>query len=506
MGLKGFACGIAFSLFLAQGQAFAGKANDTLVYASDTEPENVSPYHNDAREGVILAHLAWDTLIYRDPQTGEYKPMLATHWQQVDPLTLDFDLRQGVTFHNGDPFTADDVVFTFNYVASPEGKVVTQQNVNWIKSAEKLGEYKVRLHLKQPFPAALEYLANPLPIYPGKYFQKVGLAGFAQKPVGTGPYRIVAVTSGQGVTLERNPDYFKDSPQGQPRIGHIQFRVIPDAETRLAELMTGGIDWAWRVAPDQAEQLKAAPNLTVESGASMRIGFLSMDAQGASSPDSPFAKAEVRQAINYAINRKAIASQLMGGGSQPLQVACYPEQFGCDAKAVPGYPYDPAKAKALLKAAGYPNGFSTEIFAYRDRDVVEALIGDLRAVGIDAKLRYLKYAALRDQQRAGKVPMAFLAWGSFSIADASAATGVYFKGNADDVAKDPQVIDWLKVADTAMDPAVRKDNYRKALQRIAAQAYWAPVFNYSINYAFTSDLAFQPYPDELPRFALAHWN
>ncbi|QDD88251.1 ABC transporter substrate-binding protein [Pseudomonas oryzihabitans] len=506
MGFKGFVCSFALFLVLAQGQAFASKANDTLVYASDTEPENVSPYHNDVREGVILAHLAWDDLVYRDPNTGKYLPMLATHWEQVDPLTIDFDIRKGVTFHNGDPLTADDVVFTFNYVTSPEGKVVTQQNVNWIKSAEKLGDYKVRLHLKQPFPAALEYLANALPIYPAKYFQQVGLAGFAQKPVGTGPYRIVSVTSGQGVKLARNPNYFKDSPQGQPRISHIEFRVIPDPETRMAELMTGGVDWIWRVAPDQAAQLKGIPNVTVESGASMRIGFLSMDAQGTSSPDSPFAKLQVRQAVNYAINRQAIASQLMGGGSQPLQVACYPGQFGCDAKAVTGYPYDPAKAKALLKAAGYPNGFSTELFAYRDRDVAEAIIGELRAVGIDAKLRYLKFAALRDQQRAGKVPMALLAWGSFSIADASASTGVYFKGNADDVAKDPQVIDWLKEADTSMDPEVRKADYRKALQRIAAQAYWAPLFNYSVNYAFNSDLAFQPYPDELPRFALAHWN
>ncbi|MGU7802484.1 ABC transporter substrate-binding protein, partial [Escherichia coli] len=96
----------------------------------------------------------------------------------------------------------DDVVFTFNYVQKPESKVVTKQNVDWIKSAEKLDDYKVRIHLKEAFPAALEYLSGPTPIYPAKYFQQVGLEGFSKAPVGSGPYRITAVASGKGVKLE----------------------------------------------------------------------------------------------------------------------------------------------------------------------------------------------------------------------------------------------------------------------------------------------------------------
>ncbi len=87
------------------GPALAGKANDTLVYASDSEPENLSPYHNNLREGVILARNVWDTLLYRDPKTGQHQPMLATAWTWVDPVTLDLTIRDGVTFHNGDPLT-----------------------------------------------------------------------------------------------------------------------------------------------------------------------------------------------------------------------------------------------------------------------------------------------------------------------------------------------------------------------------------------------------------------
>jgi peptide/nickel transport system substrate-binding protein len=160
----------------------------------------------------------------------------------------------------------------------------------------------------------------------------------------------------------------------------------------------------------------------------------------------------------------------------------------------------------LLKAAGYPNGFETDLYAYREREYAEALIGDLRKVGINARLHYLQYAALRTAQRSGKTPLTFQAWGSFSVNDASAFVSVYFKGGPDDSAKDATVAKWLDTADTSNDPAVRKADYAQALNRISKEAYWAPLFSYSTNYAFTSSLNFKAYPDELPRFYEASWK
>ena len=125
--------------------------------------------------------------------------------------------------------------------------------------------------------------------------------------VGTGPYKAVSVVAGEGVTMEINKDYFPDSPQGKPHIGHLKFRVIPDAETRLAELMTDGVDWTWRVTPDQAVDLKGMQSLTVTSGETMRIGFLILDARGTSTENSPMKHLKVRQAINHAINRNAVS-------------------------------------------------------------------------------------------------------------------------------------------------------------------------------------------------------
>jgi peptide/nickel transport system substrate-binding protein len=244
----------------------------------------------------------------------------------------------------------------------------------------------------------------------------------------------------------------------------------------------------------------------VQSGETMRVGFLTLDGVGSSSPNSPFKDIRVRQAINYAVNRKGMAGSVVRGGSQPVYAPCFRTQFGCETKAVVQYEYNPAKAKALLAEAGYPKGFDTDLYAYREREYAEALIGDLHKIGINARLHYMKYSAMQAEYRAGRTPMTFQAWASFSVNDTSAFTGVWFKGGADDTSKDPQVKKWLDAADGSIDAAVRKDNYSRALQKISQQAYWAPLFSYSTNYVYTSALSFQGYPDELPRFYEASWK
>jgi peptide/nickel transport system substrate-binding protein len=488
----------------AASPLLAGKSDDTLRWASDREVENVDSYYNNAREGIVFARLTWDQLLYRDARTGEYKPELAKRVRWVNDTTLEVDLREGITFQNGDKFTADDVVYTLNYVVNPESKVVDPTNVDWIKNAEKLGPYKVRINLNAPFPAAFEYLSGPISIYPHEYYAKVGPQGMGLKPIGTGPYMVTAVDPGKSVHWVKNPHYFKDSPKGQPSIGKLEYRTLPDKETQTAELLTGGLDWIWRVEKDQAEKLKQVPNLTVISASTMRIGYIGM--RTFTDRNTPTKDLRVRKAIAYAIDRQSIADHLVGGGSQVVNSACFPEQFGCTDQGVPRYTFDPAKAKALLKEAGYPNGFTIDFYAYRERPYAEAMIGYLRDVGITANLRFMKYSALRDAVRKGTPDLFFMTWGSNSIADTSAITGIFFRGMESDVNHDPQVMDWLKVADTSIDVKVRKKNYQEALARIEQEAYWLPLFTYPINYAFTSDLEFTPSTDEIPDFVTAHWK
>ncbi len=190
---------------VAAGPALAGKKDDTIRFAYDQVIENVDPYFNNVRLGVILGANVWDTLVYRDPETNAYKPQLATAWKWIDDKTLEFELRKGVKFHNGEDFDADDVVFTLSFASDPANKSTQQTNISWIAKVEKLDQYKVRIHTKQVFPAALEYLAGPLVIHPNEYYAKVGPKGMNEKPVGSGPYRITEHIIGKTIRLERIP-------------------------------------------------------------------------------------------------------------------------------------------------------------------------------------------------------------------------------------------------------------------------------------------------------------
>jgi peptide/nickel transport system substrate-binding protein len=497
---------IAHRLGLALVTAFAlatpvlaAKRDNSIRFAYEHVPESVDPFMNSVRIGVIIGQQVWDTLIYRDPKTGDYKGQLATAWKWIDDKTLEVELRRGVKFHNGEEFDADDVVYTLNFVAKPENKVVTQQNVNWIDRAEKLDKYKVRIIAKRPFPAAIEYLAGPVVIHPNEYYAKVGPQGMNEKPVGSGPYRVTEHAIGKFVRLERNADYFKDSPKPQPKVDKVEIRFIPDAQTRVAEMLAGSLDMIMNVAPDQAQQLRAVPNLQVVSGETMRFAFLQLNTTE-QTPAPPLRDVRVRKAILHAIDREAMVKSLVGEGARVVHTLCFPAQFGCTDKGAPRYAYDPGKAKQLLAEAGFPNGFELDFHAYRERNQTEAMIGYLRAIGIRANLRFVQYAAIRDAIRAGKVSMAHYTWGSFSVNDVSAATPVFYKGTADDMSRDPEVIALLERGDGSVDAEIRKEAYGKALALIQERAYSLALYSLPTAYVAAKDLTFTPHPDEMPRF------
>ena len=485
--------------------AWADKANDTLVFADTEEVATFDQYYNTDRIGIIVAHHIFDRLLWRDPETNEIEPMLAKAWKWVDDDTLEFELREGVTFHDGESFEAEDVVYTLQHAIDPESEIKAANNVAWIDSVEAVDDMTVRIHTKGPFPAAPQYLAGPIPIYGKDYYSEVGPEGMNKNPVGSGPYTVAEIKPGNSVRFEANEDYWEGGPRGVPDIGTLVLRTIPDKNTQVAELMSGGVDWLWKVEPDQAEALKPHPDLTVEAAPTMRVGSFPMDAAGRTGEDNPLTNKKVRQAIAHAINREGILTSLLGEGGEVIHSACYPSQFGCT-QDVQTYEYDPERARELLAEAGYEDGFEVKFDAYRDRPLAEAIIGNLREVGIDANLNYGRYATIRDVVRAGDSAMNFMTWGSYSINDASAFTGNFFKGSSDDTAQDEEVQKWLETADTTNDPDVRRENYDKALRKIAEEMYMLPLWSYPYIYAYTDELDFTPYPDEVPRFDLASWK
>jgi peptide/nickel transport system substrate-binding protein len=484
--------------------ASAARSDNSVRFASAEVLEHIDPYFNNARLGVIVGQHIWDTLVYRDPATNQHKGLLATAWTWIDDKTIEFDLRDGVKFHNGSAFDADDVVYTLNFVSKPENKVVNQQYVGWIDRAERIDRLKVRIVAKAPTPAALEYLAEYIPIHSKAYHEKVGPKGMNERPVGTGPFRVTEHVIGKVIRLERNPDYFAGGVKSIPKIARLDVRLIPDRQTQLAEVLSGAVDFLMNVAVDQAEQLRVVPDLQVHFGETQRIAFLHLDTTERTSAP-PLRDVRVRKAILHAIDRPTMVKTLVGEGSRVLHAICFPTQFGCSDKQAPRYDYDPQKAKQLLAEAGYATGFDVDLFAYRERPQTEAMINYLRDVGIRANLRFMQFAAMREQVRAGKAALAHETWGTL-VNDVSAMTSVFFKFTPDDVNRDPEVRDLLNRGDTSADSQVRKQAYAKALALIQERAYAVPLFSLPTYYVTAKDLVFAPPADEKPKFWEMSWR
>ena len=490
------------SLFTVSA-AHAGKENDTLVWVTKFEPPTYNYYDQTLREGVILSRHIWDSLYWRDLETGEFKPHLATKMEYSNPTTIDITLRKDIVFHNGEKFDADDVVFTINEIINPENKYKNRKLISWAKKAEKTGQYSVRLHLGKIFAPAMEMLSTAVVMYPDEYYKKVGKNGFARAPVGTGPYKAAEIVPGKHLALERNESYFGGA-KGKANISKVLMRFVDEPNTQIAELMSGNADLIWRLNKEQGKKLNRVSGVSAVAGETMRVGYLQFDSSG-STGDHPLKNIKVRQAISHAIDRESIAVNLQGGG-QVLDLFCYPTQVGCESPDAPKYKYDPAKAKQLLAEAGYPNGFEIDFYAYRNRYFAEAMMGFMAEVGIKAIMEWMKYSALRDKVRKDEVPFNFMTWGSGSVNDVFRITSYFFNHSSDDLALDPDVKKYLDAGDGTIVLEDRKKNYSEALRLIAERAHALPLFSYAYYYGMSDDLDFKTTPDEIVHLYRAKWK
>jgi peptide/nickel transport system substrate-binding protein len=496
---------LAAGLAITASPAIAQKSADTLRITWRDAIPDVTPYYNQLRSGVVLGHQVWDTLVYRDPETFQIKPLLAESYKWVDETTLEFTLRRNVTFHNGDRLTADDVVYTINNVATDK-RVATPSNYGYLDRATKIDDTHVRVALRRVFPAALDYMAMTLYILPKAYREMVGAQEYSQRPIGSGPYRITRVDGIKEIDLERYDGYYADSAKGKPAIGRIIIHEVEDPAAETADLLNGNADWIWRFDSDAYDAISRKLDLQAVRAESMRIEYLGMDAAGRTGADNPLIKEKVRQAIFHAIDRDAMAKQLMQGSSRALDAPCYPTQFGCDPGAAMRYPYDPAKAKRLLVEAGYPSGFDTELVTYEPAQWATAVQTYLKAVGINTKLTLLQAAGVVQRSLAGKNPMELRSWGSYSVNDVSAILPNFFTFTDNDYTRDPEVKKLVDAGSATVDPDQRRGAYSKAIRLITQHAYWMPLFTYTVTYGYSKQLTFKAYPDELPRFFLSSWK
>ncbi|QHQ36198.1 ABC transporter substrate-binding protein [Algicella marina] len=485
--------------------ANAGPEDDTLRIAMAEEILNLDYNYTTKREYIILAQLTDAKLFEFDPETQDIKPSVASEFEWVDETTLDVILRDDVKFHDGSRLKAEDVAYTYNWLRSPESEAnATGVVERWLEKAEVVAPNRVRFHMTAVYPLVLRDMASRVMLRKaGTYGEdgQIDRDAMSSALVATGPYRVVSFEPGTELVLERFEDYFGE----KPAIENVTVRNIPDIGTQQAELMSGGIDWMFKVPEDVATAADAIPSIDFLSGADLRIGFLVLDAGGWSDAEGPMTKVQVRQAVNHALNTEEIAKFLMGESSQAIHTACHPAQFGCD-QSVTKYDYDPQRAKELLAEAGYPEGFPLDLWAYRDKAVAEAVASDLTAVGIDVNLRYVKLESLNQARAAREIPAYFGTWGSGGTADTAAIAQIHFGDSDRNLSGDDQLSELVLAAEQTADPDERKAFYSQALGVIADEAYWAPLVTYTANYLVAADLEFPLSPDGLPRLQNARWK
>lgn len=464
--------------------ALAGKKNDTLRIGFYDPISTVDITFDPKPETGLSSYAVFDSLLAWDEVRKKFQPSLAKAWKRTSPTTFEFDLRDDIKFHDGSEFDADDVVYSINWLANPKVKFRIKSRFLWIKAAEKLGKYKVRVTAKRPTVAGLMRLAKSTPIFPSDVHGATNpKSTFGRKAIGTGPYKVEFVDPNKGVSLIRNPDY-KHGGDWKPAgsIGKIQLVPIPDAQTQIAQLITGGIDMMYRAPKDQVDSLRADPRFKITVQKGQLYMYMGLDAINRSG-NKALSDVRVRRALMMAVNRQGIKDNLIAGGKGvPLMKGmCFEFQRGCSVGDGPPA-YDPAAAKKLLAEAGYPNGFETEITTTLPPVYAEAVAGDLRKIGVKAKVAKLTFGAYRKKQRTGKVQILVNPWASGGLPDVQPTVSFFFAKSGRNYWNDKLIAGKLVSGEKLDDDKARRAEYKKAFDQINAQAYilpltpWPPVF------------------------------
>jgi peptide/nickel transport system substrate-binding protein len=489
---------------LGSGPALAKK--DTLTVAFSTKFDSLDQYKSTQRENINLGYLIWDVLVERDPKSGKILPHVAESWKVINPTTWEFKLRPGIRFHNGHTLTAESVRYTLmDRILKPEEKSPQAGNYKWIKDVQAVNDHTLRIITNDPYPLVLERM-NVVYIYDPAYTKQAGNDVVAEKPMGSGPYKFVEWQKGSKVVLTANPDYWQ---KGVPKIKNFVVKIVPESSTRLAELISGGIDVAQDILPDQVELIQSHPSLAIKDTPILRVNFWQFDAAGRAS-NTPVKDVRVRRAIWHAIDRQAIVNSVLKGFGDVTNSSVSPFQFGYD-DSIPGYKYDPAAAKKLLAEAGYPNGFEIDLWEYTDVQNLpnQAAMDYLSKVGIKVILKDYRgnVGQVIKMRNSGKITgIGNFAWGSYNIFDADAILAAWFlKSDSKDYALDDELSAWLTEARDSVDPARREVLYKKAQQRIYEQAYWMPFFAQHQTHAHNKDLKYELGTDEVPRYKYAEW-
>lgn len=389
-------------LLTSQGSYGQTDRRPLLTVAVADNPPGLEPAQELSNVGTRVTYSLFDTLIRRDflgsPDGGGagLKPHLATSWERKSASELIVHLRRDVTFHNGDKFTAADVAFTFRegrmWGTKPE---IPEARAYFgiLAGCEALDDYTVRFTTRVPDVLLEQRLASWCAwIVNKRQYETLGAAGFAKNPVGTGPYRFVSMAAKDHITFAAFDEYFL----GRPTARGVVFKVIPELAARIAGLVSGEYDIVTNVPPDQVQVIDGYKDVETRSVVLANSHLLTFDARGALTSDK-----RIRQALAYSIDRQKLVDTLWLGKAVVPGGHNYPEygQMYLEGRSLP---FDPAKARALLKEAGYkgePITYRTLPYYYTNAlDAAQIIVEMWKAVGVNAQLQVVEnFNQMRDK-------------------------------------------------------------------------------------------------------------
>lgn len=474
-------------------QLATAQSHDVLTISQGADADTLSPLTTAVTPTSNVFNQIFDGLAAHDPN-GKLVPALATSWKQIAPTRWEFKLRHGVQFSNGDPFTSADVKFTVEKVQDPAFKSQKADRVSMISKVETPDPYTVIYVTKKPS-ALMPGRPYDLRIVDAKYWQAHGDAYEVDHPMGTGPYMLKEWKKDDHVTLVANPHYWG----GKLAIQTVVFKPIPEAASRVAALQTGETDIITNVPPQNADQIANGKVTKLGTAKSDRVLFIAFNTQKPGIQD----KVEFRQAMNYAVNVPAIVKTVLGGHAFPLRNGALPPNFvGYDPK-LPSYHYDPEKAKALLKQAGVTGPINVVLNSpsgryNMDKEVAEAVAGQLQVVGINATVQTQEWTNYVGQvSHKALVPMYELGWGNDTFDADGTLTPLFTTDYPISTWGTPETDKEIEAARYELNPKKRDADYAKIQETIFQQAPWLFLFEYEDLYGINKRVAWQPRSDEL---------
>ncbi|MFT4416974.1 ABC transporter substrate-binding protein [Fredinandcohnia humi] len=481
------------------GNSEEGTEKTTLTIAQSADITTTDPQNSLSTTGDRVFRNVFSRLFYRDSNM-EIQQELVESFESIDDVTWHFTLKEGVTFHNGDPLTAEDVKFSLERVMNDQS-LKEYPYFTQLAEVNVVDDLTVEIVTDGPMPTILPLLAKSgSDVLPKKYFEEVGLEEFQKKPIGSGPYKFVEWKRDDRVILEANEDYFGDKPKWK----EVIVRAIPESSTRVGELLTGGVDLATDIPPNEWDRINNEEGVSLATGETTRVMLLMLrHTEGFATADP-----RVREAIDLAINEKAIVDSVLKGTGVPVRSRVPEGVIGSNPDLYNSYVYDVEKAKELLAEAGYADGLEISFTAPKGRypldgEVAQLVVSMLEEVGIKANLQLLESSAFLDVYNSKKnedLIMIALADGLF---DASYSLVHYTKERAAGQTDyfNEKVEQLYHDAGRNLNSEERIKQYQEIQAIVAEERPHVFLFSQNANYGVSDKVNFTPRLDEVINFS-----